>query len=315
MSPTIGARPRPTVLAAFRGMISNRKAPLRRRLVNFILILYPVALLPVATWFILFNRNIDPAYDMTWPRRLKLAVQLHRNTTKVPTGCSYRAHLVMASKLLEIPPSTEGVVVECGAYLGGTTVNLSLICDIVGRDLIVYDSFEGLPAPRGNDKYAHEMGTGFLRGEVETVAENVRLYGAPQLCQYRKGWFSETLPDHTEPIVMAFLDGDHQASIHDCLVNLWPHLTDEGYMFTDDYTHLELCAVFWSESFWRMHFDRKPPGLIGSASGVGVGQFWMGPYVKFPGNTQYPAQRAGSTAYTRQDFTAAWEYDPEAADT
>ena len=40
----------------------------------------------------------------------------------------------------------EGVVVECGCFLGGSTANLSLVCEVVGRELIVYDSFEGLPA-------------------------------------------------------------------------------------------------------------------------------------------------------------------------
>ena len=110
-------------------------------------------------------------------RRIGLAVRLYRNTRRTFTGCSYRAHLVMAAKLLEIPSTTEGVVVECGSYLGGTTANLSIVCDIVGRDLIVYDSFEGLPPPRPGDRYAADVGTGFLRGDLERVRDNVARNG------------------------------------------------------------------------------------------------------------------------------------------
>ena len=85
-------------------------------------------------------------------------LRIYRNWRHIRTGISYKGHLAMAAKLLEIPPSVKGAVVECGCWLGGTT-NLSIICDIVGRDLIVYDSFEGLPAPEAlGDKKPHAKG-------------------------------------------------------------------------------------------------------------------------------------------------------------
>ncbi len=40
---------------------------------------------------------------------------------------------------------------------------------------------------------------------------------------------------------------------------LWPHLTPHGYLFTDDYTILDLCAVFFSREFWTAEFGRTPP--------------------------------------------------------
>jgi O-methyltransferase len=42
-------------------------------------------------------------------------------------------------------------VVECGTYAGGSTANLSLVCALVGRELEVFDSFEGLPDPEARD--------------------------------------------------------------------------------------------------------------------------------------------------------------------
>jgi hypothetical protein len=86
---------------------------------------------------------------------------MYRNARRIPTLTSYKAHLAMAVKLLEIPPTVDGVVVECGCYLGGSTANLSLVCDIVRRELVVYDSFEGLSPAQSGDKYANERTEGY----------------------------------------------------------------------------------------------------------------------------------------------------------
>jgi hypothetical protein len=310
MAESAWSRPQPTLRRSVRELIT-RDRPVRERITTFVRRVYPILSLPAATAFILSDREIRPEYGMNWLRRIGLAVRLYRNTRRTFTGCSYRAHLVMAAKLLEIPSTTEGVVVECGSYLGGTTANLSIVCDIVGRDLIVYDSFEGLPPPRPGDRYAADVGTGFLRGDLERVRDNVARNGVVDRCTFRQGWFSDTLPHHTEPIVLAFLDVDYEASIHDCLVNLWPHLTDTGYLFTDDYPILELSAVFYSERFWQRWMGRTPPGLFGAGGGVGVGQYWVGPYTNIGGNSTYPLQEPGSIAYTRKDFSAEWTYDPD----
>jgi O-methyltransferase len=264
---------------------------------------------PAAAFFILSSPRVHPAYRMTVARKAKLAWRMRRTTRKVVTGSSWRAHLAMAAKLLEIPPEVEGVVVECGAFQGGSTANLSLVCDIVGRDLIVYDSFEGLPPPTPGDRIANVWGTGMWAGSLDAVQRHVRRYGAIDRCTFRKGWFADTLPQHTERVVLCYLDVDYQASLHDCLTNLWPKLVDDkGYLFVDDYPLLELCALFWSETYWKRYFDSAPPGLIGSGSGVALGHFYLGPFPE-----PLPAHRAGSVGYTRKDQSGLWDFFPDAA--
>ena len=78
---------------------------------------------------------------MPWIKRMLLGLRFWRNYSKLTSGTNWRAHLVMAMKLLEIAPDVKGAVVECGCWKGGATVNLSLICKITGRQLKVYDSF------------------------------------------------------------------------------------------------------------------------------------------------------------------------------
>jgi hypothetical protein len=272
--------------------------------------LWELLTFPSTVLYLLFNPRIDPAYGLNWPKKARLAFRMWRTTRGVFTGTSYKAHLAMAVKLLEIPPDVEGVVVECGCFLGGSTANLSLACEVVGRDLIVYDSFEGLPPPTENDKYAKESATGFLRADLETVKDNVRRFGTVERCRFRKGWFSDTLPQHSEPVVLAFLDVDYQASLDDCIRNLWPHLTEKGYVFIDEYVLTDYCALFWSERYWRTHFDTTPPGLIGAGSGVGVGQYYLGPFEEWNWGAEVPHSPT-SIAYTRKDFSGYWGYYPE----
>jgi hypothetical protein len=262
--------------------------------------------LPSTVLFLFIGRSIPSAYGMTWPRRFGLALRMYRNTKRVRTATSYKSHLAMAVKLFEIPPDVPGDVVECGCFRGGSTANLSLVCEIVGRKLIVYDSFEGLPAPQPGDRYATDSTEGYLSATLEEVRGNVARLGAVGCCEFRKGWFEDTLPSHDTPIVLTFLDVDYQASLRDCVLNLWPHLTDRGYLFIDEYMVLDYGALFFSEKFWNRYFDRPPPGMIGIGSGVGVGEYYLGPRHELP---RY--QEAGSVAYTRKDFDGEWTFYPE----
>jgi O-methyltransferase len=257
--------------------------------------------------YLLHDRGIDSAYRMGWIKRIRLALRMYRNARRVETLTSYKSHLAMTVKLLGIPPSVEGVVVECGCYRGGSTANLSLACEITGRRLVVYDSFAGLPEPDPSDDLAEIYPQGLYRADLEEVRETVQRLGAIDRCTFVKGEFADTLPGHKEPIVLCFIDVDRQASLNDCVLNLWPQLTERGYLFLDEYEYTDYCALFYSERFWREHFDRVPPGLIGAGSGVGVGEFYLGPWSE---HLESPLQRPDSVAWTRKDLTGHWDFEP-----
>jgi hypothetical protein len=291
---------------ARRQRARERHQRIDKHVIGWLQSAYELLSLPVSTVFLFYNRRIPPKYAMTWRRKFQLSFRMYRNTKRIMTGTSYKAHLAMASKLLEISPKVEGVVVECGCWRGGSTANLSLVCEIVGRKLIVYDSFAGMPEPEAGDKYGYANAVGYFRGDLEVVQDNVREHGCIDVCEFRKGLFKDTVPHHTEPIVLSFLDVDYQSSLHDCVLHLWPHLTEKGYMFIDEYVRLDYCGIFYSERWWKTYLDRPPPGIMGTGIGVGVGQFYTGPWDDRP-----RIQQPNSVAYTRKDFYGQWDYYPD----
>lgn len=273
----------------------------RPRRINSLSELYHFLSIPLVATFTLNKRYIHPDYNLSRLKRFRLVFKLWRNTRRIETGTSYKAQAAIAAKLLEIPKSTSGVVVECGCWKGGSTANLSVICQLAGRNLIVYDSFDGLPDAEANDRYAKPEFRGAFKGPLEEVRNNVERFGCPEVVEYRQGWFNESLPSHSENIALICADVDFQSSLHDVVVNLWPHLNPEGYFFTDEYMLLDYCGLFWSESFWKKYFDCGPPGLVGSGSGVGVGQYYLGPFDWMVDPT--------SIAYTRKDYSGHWNFD------
>jgi hypothetical protein len=261
---------------------------------------------PWLVFALFYNPRISKEYELTWRRRYQLAWRMYRNTQRIKAATSYKAHLAMAVKLLEIPPGVEGVVVECGCFQGASATNLSLVCDIVGRDLILYDSFEGLPPPVKGEKYGGMGSAGMYRGDLESVQERIRTYGAIERCVFRKGWFKDTLEHHTERIAMAFFDVDYQDSLHDCVLNLWPHLIPGGYLFIDEYIFTDYCALFFSEKWWWRYLQTVPPGLYGAGTGVPLGQFSLD---NWPPSAAL--QSASSIAFTKKGNTGFWDFYPE----
>jgi O-methyltransferase len=289
------------------------KKRLRNRSLNYVRRSYNFLTTPLAIIFLTHSRKIHASYGMNWRKRMWLGYRFFRNHSKVRSGTSWRAHLVMAMKLLEIPPEVKGSVVECGCWKGGATVNLSLICEITGRQLKVYDSFEGLPPPAAGDTVAerafkHGFMPGIYCGTMDEVTGNVRAHGTIDVCSFHKGWFKDTLEHHEGDIVMAFWDVDFCESLHDCLVNLWPHIVDRGFIFLDEYRDVPYCSVFYSEKYWDKYFSSAPPGLVGIGTGVQVGMFYTDPTL---GMGAARIQGGESIAFCRKGDRSIWEYYPD----
>jgi len=271
---------------------------------------YYLLTIPFSLVFLLHSRNIHPAYRLSWWKRIVFGLKVVRNKHCLPTLFSYKPILVMALKLFEMPPEIPGVVVECGTYKGGTAASLSLACKLVGRKLIVCDSFEGLPPSDAMDREAQHYEPGQFRGTLDEVRANIARFGDIGSCEFVKGWFEDTLPHFDHPIALAFLDVDLESSLNTCVLNLWPRLVDDGYVFIDEYLGLDYCALFFSENYWKQNFNRTPPGLIGAGTGLALGEYYIGPWNE---RDFHPMQHATGSAYTRKSMSGFWSYYPSAA--
>jgi O-methyltransferase len=225
-----------------------------------------------------FRRATGGEYGVGLIRKLALLFRMRRNTTRIPSGSHFLEHLVMATTILEIPASESGCVVECGSYKGASATNLSLACALVGRDLEVFDSFEGLPPPSQRDQahlvpdrsQVHTYGEGEWRGSEAEVRANITRYGDISIVALHPGFFHQTLPHFEKRCVVGFLDVDLLDSLKTCLKHIWPLLCDGGYLFTHEARHFAISAHFFDGDWWSENLGCDAPGLIGAGSGLGL---------------------------------------------
>lgn len=131
--------------------------------------------------------------------------------------------------------------VEAGCFKGGSSAKFSLFASLLDKKLILFDSFEGLP---DNDE-SHESSvqgysikgwfqSGNFMGSLEEVQNNIEKYGKIDVCEFHKGWFCNTMPQFSTPVLAAYLDVDLASSTEDCLKYLYPLLVPGGVIVSQD---------------------------------------------------------------------------------
>jgi len=278
-------------------------------LTRFLIKVYLFISVPIAILIILNSNNIHKSYNFNLRKKIILGFRMFFNTVFIETCTSYKSHLVMALKILETSNEVVGDIVECGTFKGGSAANLSLVCDLVGRKLLIFDSFEGLPEGKPKDREAKQYKKGDYCGTLKEVEKNISIYGKIDSCLFIKGWYEETLPQINSPILLAFVDVDLEDSLYTCVKNIWPHLVDEGgFLFIDEMDSTDYCALFYSEKFWKTNFGRKPPGLIGAGTGLPLGGYYIGPWLE---RNDHPTWCANAPAFTKKDMSGHWSYYPD----
>ncbi len=120
---------------------------------------------------------------------------------RIPTASTPLENLILVTAVLNLEHEREGVVVECGTYKGGRAANLSLACEISNRNLIIFDSFSGLPEPAADDRdhftatgVAGTYEKGFWGGELEEVRSNISQFGSVKRCRFVKDTSMKLFP-------------------------------------------------------------------------------------------------------------------------
>jgi hypothetical protein len=224
------------------------------------------------------RKRTGEEYGVGLYAKLLLVYKMIRNNIMIASASNFIEHLTMATSVLSVPKSVDGSVVECGSYKGGSTANLSLVCDLCDRELMVFDSFEGLPEPSKIDqahvlidtREIHTYSKGALCGTLDEVRENISRYGKIERCNFHVGYFEETLPRFDEKAVFIFLDVDLRSSLESCVTSLWALLQNGCYLYTHEAPHIEIASLFFDYEWWRDKFASDAPGLIGAGNGLGL---------------------------------------------
>ncbi len=151
-----------------------------------------------------------------------------KDSTSILTGpmelAAIAHHLFVLSDL-----GVPGVLLEFGCYKGYSTSVLSTACHMLGRQMDVFDSFEGLP---------ESASTYYRRGEFASglteVTQNVAEFGRPDVVTFHQGFFSDSLPRWTaRPAACFWMDVDLEQSAIDALA-AFPSLDRRGALFSHE---------------------------------------------------------------------------------
>lgn len=153
----------------------------------------------------------------------------------------------------------KGAFVECGVWKGGAAGVMGYVAEKEGkgRQIWLFDSFEGLPEPTKQDgDIAIRYSAGRSSGNLLSIGECVGELGDVQRLflsvlgingeniHIEQGWFQETLEkkrDALGPIAILRLDADWYESTKVALENLYDNVVAGGYVIIDDYGHWEGC--------------------------------------------------------------------------
>lgn len=121
--------------------------------------------------------------------------------------------------------SPKGCFVEVGVYKGGTDSRLTEIAEKQGREIFLYDTFEGMPFKGEHD--SHPVGD-FGDTDYDTVKNSL------PYAKVIKGIFPESAIKMPK-VAFAHIDVDQYKSYIDCIEHLSPLMVEGGIMWFDDY--------------------------------------------------------------------------------
>lgn len=206
--------------------------------------------------------------DVPFLRKLKLVRTVIKISREVDCPHTNQEMLSFIESTLRLPGDMKGCIVEAGCYKGGSSAKFSLAAGFTGRELIIFDSFQGLPDHNEpHEKTIFGKPVTFTCGEycgtLEEVQANIKKYGNIDACNFREGWFEQTLPSFKGPIAAAYIDVDLAASVKTCLKYLYPLIEQGGYLYCQD-GHLPLVVdVFDDKNFWMNEVGVEKPFVHG----------------------------------------------------
>ncbi len=204
----------------------------------------------------------------TLGERFMLVRKFYLISYKVDCPHTENELLTIARDILNIPSELTGIILEAGAFHGGSTAKLSLVAKLAGRDLFIFDSFEGMPenSEEGGKSIfgrEHHFPKGSHAVGLEEVRANVERYGDVARTKFFKGFFNDTLPVLKEPVAAACVNVDLASSTRECLRYILPLVPRGGLFFSQDGHFPWIIALLRDPAFWEKELGRPRPKMDG----------------------------------------------------
>jgi len=192
-----------------------------------------------------------------------------QTTTLLSEQIDKRELAVILRELQKIVTSSiAGDIVEFGCYEGTTSVHMARFLEGTGKNLYLYDSFEGLPEKSSKDESPDGMQfqTGELNASKKKLITNLR-QASVTMPYIKKAWFSDLVQsDVPTQVSFAFLDGDYYHSVLDPLRLLETVLSPGAVILVDDYANEALPGAARAADEWA-----RPRGLqITTEASLGI---------------------------------------------
>jgi len=201
-------------------------------------------------------------------QRLALVERFYAAGRRIQNAHAVPELLQVARFVLSLDPEVPGCVVEAGSFKGGSAACLSRVARLAARRFVIFDSFEGIP--ENDEEHGVAMGgnavafpKGSYAGALEEVRANIQAHGDLTVCEFRKGWFEDTMPGFREPVAAAYVDVDLVSSTRTCLRELYPQLIPGGRIFSQDGHLPRVRELLEDAAFWRDEVGCEKPEMRG----------------------------------------------------
>ncbi|MFH1345697.1 MAG: TylF/MycF/NovP-related O-methyltransferase [Pseudomonadota bacterium] len=184
--------------------------------------------------FYTIGRKLQPDFPINDRGRYLLADKKFRETFERTLGSGNWKNFERRwnlGQMLRLVGPVAGDLAECGVFEGASARQLCEFATEHGRRVHLFDSFQGLSAPAGNDgKFWAE---GDLSASEEKVRENL---GEFDCFDTFPGW----IPDAFEQVAdrkyaFVHIDVDLEQSTFDSIAFFYPRLSAGGVMLLDDH--------------------------------------------------------------------------------
>jgi hypothetical protein len=200
-----------------------------------------------------YDRNKQHSFPLDFERR---HIEIIEKVGPYTITSYERIYALIESVRYVLKNGIQGALLECGVYKGGSMMAMALALmaeGVTDRDLYLFDTFEGMPAPGEMDfdlwgKSAWEkfsktklsnVSSTWCNASLEHVKQVMTLTGYPmERIHFVKGLVENTIPEKVpETIALLRLDTDwYQSTMHE-LIHLYPRLSPKGIVIVDDYGH------------------------------------------------------------------------------